>query len=129
MDELISVSNQLTRKWLILGDFIVHYHQWGSIQTESRGRQMVNLIINSNLFLLNVDNGSRVDDRTGNSTLIYHCPLYIYSTKLDGVHIKIPWEVITFKSVFLTLATLLKICLQVNLMLRKIRYLSRGVQY
>lgn len=40
---LLSVCNQLPHSELILVDFDTHYFQWGSIQADSGGRQLVTL--------------------------------------------------------------------------------------
>lgn len=50
VSELIS---QLPRPFLLLGDFNANHQSWGSSKTDARGRVIQNVILNSNIVLLN----------------------------------------------------------------------------
>ena len=84
-DAFISLINQLPRNKLILGDFNAHHHQWGSLRCDGRGNQIVNILLHTNLCLLNDGSATRVDDRTGNASAI---DLSIAS---PGIHTDLTW--------------------------------------
>ncbi|ORD93096.1 RTJK, partial [Enterospora canceri] len=69
-DDLKSLFHQLPGNKLVLGDFNAHHQQWGSERSSARGEQIVNILLQTNLCLLNNGCATRVDDRTGNATAI-----------------------------------------------------------
>ena len=69
-DDITSLISQLPGNRLILGDFNAHHQQWGSERSSPRGEQIVNLLLQTNLCLLNDGSATRVDDRTGTATAI-----------------------------------------------------------
>ena len=69
-DDLTSLFAQLPGNRLVLGDFNAHHQQWGGERSSPRGEQIVNLLLQTNLCLLNDGSATRVDDGTGNATAI-----------------------------------------------------------
>ena len=69
-DSFTSLFDTLPGNKLILGDFNAHHYQWGSMRTDGRGEQIANLLLHSNLCLLNDGSATRVDDRTGHTSCI-----------------------------------------------------------
>lgn len=69
-DSITSLFDSLPNSKLILGDFNAHHHQWGSLTCDSRGKQIANLLLPSDLCLLNDGSATRVDDRTGHPSCI-----------------------------------------------------------
>lgn len=49
-------------------DFNTHHHQWESLRCKCRGDQIVNILLHTDLCLLNNRSATRVDDLTGNAS-------------------------------------------------------------
>ena len=69
-DDITSLISQLPGNRLVLGDFNAHHQQWGSERSSVRGEQIVDIMLQTNLCLLNDGSATRVDDRTGNASAI-----------------------------------------------------------
>ena len=85
-DALASLIQHLPGRKLILGDFNAHHCQWGSLRSDGRGEQIANLILQTNLCLLNDGRATRVDDHTGNMSSID------LSLSSPDIHTDITWE-------------------------------------
>lgn len=53
---------------LVLGDFNAHHQQMGGVRSSTRGEQIVNILLQTNLCPLNDGSATPVDDRTGIAT-------------------------------------------------------------
>ena len=69
-DDTISLISQIPGNRLVLGEFNVHHQQWGSERSSVRGEQIFDIMLQTNLCLLNDGSATRVDDRTGNASVI-----------------------------------------------------------
>ena len=69
-DAFTSLFDELDGSKVILGDFNAHHLQWGGQSVNNRGEQIVNILMNTNLCLLNDGSATRVDDRTGTASAI-----------------------------------------------------------
>ncbi|MCP4262523.1 MAG: RNA-directed DNA polymerase [Planctomycetes bacterium] len=85
-DDFFELINSLPGKKLITGDFNAHHTQWGSLRCNSRGEQIANILLQSNLCLLNNGRATRVDDRNGQMSCI---DLSIASPEMQGMS----WDV------------------------------------
>ena len=85
-DAFASLVQQLPGHKLILGDFNAHHYQWGSSRSDRRGEQVADLILQTNLCLLNDGRATRVDDRTGDMSCID------LSLSSPDIHTNISWD-------------------------------------
>ncbi|KAK4317776.1 hypothetical protein Pmani_011174 [Petrolisthes manimaculis] len=69
-DDVFDLQDSLPCRKLIVGDFNAHHTLWGSLRDDRKGEQMARLISNSGLILLNDGSPTRVDDNTGNFSVL-----------------------------------------------------------
>ena len=71
-DDIISLISQLPGNRLVLGDFNAHHQQWGRERSSLGVRVglIVEIMLQTNLCLLNDGGATRVDDRTVNAFAI-----------------------------------------------------------
>ncbi len=69
-DELCNLQDSLPCKKLIVGDFNAHHTLWGSLRVDRKGEQVAGIISDSNLVLLNDGSPTRIDDSTGNLSVL-----------------------------------------------------------
>lgn len=68
--DLIQITTQLPRPFIILGDFNSRNTMWGSIYTDNRGKTMEHFLEDPNLILLNNGNPTRQNPINGNFSAI-----------------------------------------------------------